>query len=304
MNESSTVWADLIFMTSYFFPNSKTIGTDQLTVRKDDKTFVLVEQKSLLPKEDGTSSTTSDASPEDGDVANLVRKMHSKLLSRFVKTQKLGSPGFARLPELDTLMSGRKKFRFFSYGATSSATCTFTHRHLYYLLSASTSVSTATNLFSGFRLHSIKVFMSWLDDGSTAEGKMAFARIIPGYTGAASTYTKPQTVTPAIQSTAGGVMIQWTPPKNSEWTFWHSGGPSGGQASDTAFTLSDCFTGTGNDDDVTAVEIDMEYTMTDLIYTGTSRTVSAVGGTLGNISMVLPATPTGLIALGYQTLTF
>jgi len=262
-------------------PGSSTMG------KRDDKVYVLVEQKSAIVP----SSTNLVTSSQQPTVGSLLSKIMQQRVSAGLKS----GMGFKSMPSfISTVQVKNFKMRFFGVGSGAPDTWTLNVNHIFYLLSFCATATAAYNLISSWRLKSTEVFMV---SGASTYGEQ-YATIVPGI---GQSHAPHMAKALTVSTDAAGSKLTYVPTKNSEMGWWFS------DPTDTSQFLQyrNCFSNSSaTTDALTIVDINLDVTMTDSTESGAAHTVA--GGTVGTIFPCIPKTSGNVLlyCTGYVPLTY
>jgi hypothetical protein len=215
-----------------------------------------------------------------------------KSLNAVLKSMKNSSNAalICRLPKYISTLTTKVRIRIWGQTASNDSLA-FTRAQVHFLLNTPVTTTSTYNLISSYRLIRVAVLMIDGADGQPSTDDN-LSSIVPG-TG--QSYVRAVTENATVSTQAGGIMMFYVPPKNSEMGWWHTS-----QTDTTTFiTLRACFGATGT----TVADMIFEVTLRDQIFAPVAKVVA--GATVGSLSAGLPLT-TGTATLlnvdGYTTL--
>ncbi len=181
-----------------------------MTVRKDDKAYVLVETTVPPSKESKEDSQTS-ASP-----------VLQTALSMFAAS-KLKGGSIARLPNLLANIERTHTFRYVWVLSSGNNTVEFNSNHIASPLAFATSTTAARALFCSGRLRKLKIIWADWISGSGEVPPISNAPELSWYPAPGSTpFAKREVIVGSPSTSAGGGMLTAVPPKGSWQGMWQN----------------------------------------------------------------------------------
>jgi hypothetical protein len=256
-------------MSNFSFFQTKTSGTDQMTVRKDDKEYVLVP---------ATLSTETKETPQTALPASAGKVSHLQQIGSLLAARKSSGLSIVRLPSFVANLEVRSHtFRYSWLLPTTASSIPFGQVQIACPLVVATSTTAGIGLSNCGRLRRGRLM--WVNTSTTLS--LDNPPEIAWVTTPDQDHVKCQQKVPSVSSLAGAGDLTFVPPKNSFHSMW--------QNSD-ASTNSDLFRIVKGVTTATMwVVLDLEIDwLSKTEYYGTQAFASLTGATSGVINQLVP----------------